>query len=139
LPLLPPRKIEDKARYANAMEVLDAVAGITLNQDQEEGEREITVDLARTLARQVNVDASLFLALPNLEDESTQAKKRKNKKLGVWQKYRVTAADYRRYHKRKIAFSVVRQLRHYAHPNLNRKGVPENCRNSGRGTAAPVE
>jgi hypothetical protein len=34
--LLPPRKIEDKASYGNAMEVLDAMAGIALNRDQEE-------------------------------------------------------------------------------------------------------
>jgi HTH-type transcriptional regulator / antitoxin HigA len=163
--LLPPRKIEDKASYGNAMEVLDAMAGIALNRDQEEyldllsdlvagyedktvempkvpvtevlkelieesnmtqtslaevlgidnalvtkilkGEREITVDLARTLARQFHVDASLFLVLPSLEDESTKPLERKNKKLGVWQKYRVTAEDYRRYHKRKIAFSGI--------------------------------
>jgi antitoxin component HigA of HigAB toxin-antitoxin module len=34
--LLPPRKIEDKASYGNAMGVLDAMAGIALNRDQEE-------------------------------------------------------------------------------------------------------
>lgn len=163
--LLPPRKIEDKSSYANAMEVLDAMAGITLNQDQEDyldllsdlaagyedksvempkvpvtevlkelieesnmtqtglaqvlgidnslvtkilkGKREITVDLARTLARQFNVDANLFLVLPDREDESPQRLERKNKKLGVWQKYRITAEDYRRLHKRSIAFSGI--------------------------------
>ena len=163
--VLPPRKIEDKASYANAMEVLDAMAGIALNRDQEEyldllsdlvagyedksvdmpkvpvtevlkelieesdmtqtslaavlgidnalvtkilkGEREITVDLARTLARQFNVDASLFLVLPNREDENIDPPERKNKKLGVWQKYRVTSEDYQRYNKRKIVFSGI--------------------------------
>ena len=147
------------------LEVLDALAGITLNQDQEDyldllsdlaagykdktvempkvpvtevlkglieesnmtqtglaevlgidnalvtkilkGEREITVDLARTLARQFNVDASLF------------------KDMGI--------ADIF------VDLVASAMTRHYAHPNLNRRGVPENRRNSGRGTAAPVE
>jgi antitoxin component HigA of HigAB toxin-antitoxin module len=34
--MLPPRKIEDKADYANVMEVIDAMAGLTLSRDQED-------------------------------------------------------------------------------------------------------
>jgi HTH-type transcriptional regulator / antitoxin HigA len=163
--VLPPRKIEDKASHANAMEVIEAMAGLALNRDQEDylvllsdlvddyeersvdmpkvpvtevlkelieesdmtqsslaevlgidnalvtkilkGEREITVDLARTLARQFNVDASLFLVLPNRENEKTDPPARKKNNLGVWQKYRVTSEDYQRYHKRKIVFAGI--------------------------------
>jgi plasmid maintenance system antidote protein VapI len=45
------------------------------------GEREITVDLARTLARQSHVDASLFLVLPNLEHENLWVRKSESRRL----------------------------------------------------------
>jgi HTH-type transcriptional regulator / antitoxin HigA len=164
--MLPPRKIEDKSDYANVMEVIDAMAGLTLSRDQEDyldllsdlaasyedksvdmpkvpvievlkelmeesglsqtrlaevlgidntlitkilkGEREISVDLARTLARQFNVDASLFLVLPNEEDEKTDLPDPKSNTLGVWGKYHVTSEDYQRYNKKKIVFAGLR-------------------------------
>jgi HTH-type transcriptional regulator/antitoxin HigA len=164
--MLPPRKIADKSEYANVMEVIDAMAGLTLNHDQEDyldllsdlaanyegksvdmpkvpvievlkelmeesgltqtrlaevlgidntlitkilkGEREISVDLARTLARQFNVDASLFLVLPNEEDEKTDPPEPKRNNLGVWRKYHVTSEDCQRYNKRKIVFAGLR-------------------------------
>ena len=164
--MLPPRKIEDKSDYANVMEVIDAMAGLSFSRDQEDyldllsdlaaryedksvdmpkvpvievlkelmeesglsqtrlaevlridntlitkilkGEREISVDLARTLARQFNIDASLFLVLPNEEDEKTDPPEPKSNTLGVWRKYHVTSEDYQRYNKRKIVFSGLR-------------------------------
>lgn len=164
--MFPPRKIKDKADHANAIEVIDAMAGHSLNRDQEDylellsdlvetyenesvdlpkvpvtevlkelmeeramtqtrlaevlgidntlvtkilkGEREITVDVARTLARQFNVDASLLLVLPNTEDEITDRPEPKKNKLGAWQKYRITADDCRHYNKRKIVFEGIR-------------------------------
>jgi plasmid maintenance system antidote protein VapI len=42
------------------------------------GEREITVEVARTLARQFNVDGSLFLVLPNTQEENTDRPEPKN-------------------------------------------------------------
>ena len=164
--MLPPRKIEDKSHYANVMEVIDAMAGLSFSRDQEDyldllsdlaasyedksvdmpkvpvievlkelmeesglsqtrlaevlgidntlitkilkGEREISVDLARTLARQFNIDASLFLVLPNEEHEKTDPPEPKSNTLGVWRKYHVTSEDYQRYNKRKIVFSGLR-------------------------------
>jgi transcriptional regulator with XRE-family HTH domain len=70
------------------------------------GEREITVEVARTLARQFNVDGSFswFCRIPKrriLIDLNQKIK------LGAWQKYRLTADDYRHYHKRKIVFAGI--------------------------------
>ena len=72
------------------------------------GEREISVDLARTLARQFNVDAGLFLVLPNQEDEKTFPSEPKRNNRGVWRKYHVTSEDYQCYNKRKIVFAGLR-------------------------------
>ena len=69
------------------------------------GEREITVDIARALARQFNVDASMFLVLPNSEAE--RRPESKGNRLGSWQRYRVTADDRRRYNKKKIVFAGI--------------------------------
>jgi len=159
----PPRKIKNKGEHANALRVIDAMAGHSLNPDQADyldllsdlveayenkaidlpkvpvtevlkelmeesnmtqtrlaevlgidntlvtkilkGEREITLDLARALARQFNVDAGLFVVLPDSEAESRPEPKAN--KLGSWQKYRVTADDFRRYHRRKIVFAGI--------------------------------
>ena len=48
-----------------------------------------------------NVDASLFLVLPDPEAEKRNEPK--PNKLGFWQKYRITNDDVRRYHQKKAS------------------------------------